>query len=219
MTKIKILAGSTALLALAACTDPATFDPNAPDRNRVADGALVGAAVGAITGLATGGDQRGKNAAVGAAIGAGAGALIGQRLDQQEADLRARLGSSNIGIVNTGTTLIVTMPQDILFDVDSAALRPDLQSDLRQLAASMQQYPNTTVDIFGHTDNTGTAAYNQGLSQRRAQAVENVLIGNGVAPNRLRAIGRGEEQPIATNATDDGRRQNRRVEIVIRPVV
>lgn len=211
-----LLLGATALITLSACTDPAQFDPNAPDRNRTRDGALTGAVLGAIGGLATGGDQQTKNAVVGAAIGAGAGALIGQRLDQQEAELRAQLGS-DVRITNTGSELIVTMPQDILFAVNSASLRPDLQSDLRSLAQNLQRYPDTTVDVIGHTDSDGSAGFNQNLSLQRAQAVSSVLLQNGVSSARVRSFGRGENEPIATNLTDEGKQQNRRVEIIIRP--
>ncbi|WP_147125987.1 OmpA family protein [Shimia ponticola] len=216
MHKLTLVAGA-GLIALSGCIDATNFDPDAPDQNRTQQGALTGAAVGAITGLATGGDQKAKNAIVGAAIGAGAGALIGQRLDQQEADLRASLGNDQVRIRNTGSELIVTMPQDILFAIDSADLRPDLRRDLGALASNLQAYPDTTVDIVGHTDNTGDAGYNQALSQRRANAVSGELIANGVSSSRIRAFGRGEAEPVADNLTPEGRAQNRRVDIIIRP--
>ena len=216
MQKFVMIAGA-GLLALSGCIDATEFDPNAPDQNRTQQGALAGAAVGAITGLATGGDEKTKNAIVGAAIGAGAGALIGQRLDQQEADLRASLGNDQVRIQNTGSELIVTMPQDILFAIDSADLRPDLRRDLGALASNLQAYPDTTVDIVGHTDNTGDAGYNQALSQRRANSVSDALIANGVSSARIRAFGRGEAEPVSDNLTPEGRAQNRRVDIIIRP--
>ena len=109
------------------------------------------------------------------------------------------------------------MPQDILFATDSAALRPDLQSDLRTVAQSLLAYPNTTVQVIGHTDNTGDASYNLNLSQRRAASVANVLISQGVPGFRVQTFGRGEDQPIADNLTPEGRARNRRVEIVILP--
>jgi len=143
--------------------------------------------------------------------------LIGNALDRQAADLRASMNNSDVQIVNTGNELIVTMPQDILFAVDSYTVRSDLQTDLRALAQNLQSYPNTTVDVIGHTDNTGDAGYNQGLSARRANAVANVILGAGVSSSRVRAFGRGEDAPIASNLTPEGRQQNRRVEIVIRP--
>ena len=124
---------------------------------------------------------------------------------------------SNVGIVNNGNNLVVTLPQDILFAVDSTTVSGASQNDIFTLASSINRYPNTTVNVIGHTDSTGEAAYNFNLSQRRAQAVASVLINGGVSPQRIRSIGRGEDAPIATNATAQGRQQNRRVEIIITP--
>jgi outer membrane protein OmpA-like peptidoglycan-associated protein len=104
-----------------------------------------------------------------------------------------------------------------LFATDSAAVRPDLRSDLNAVAASLLRYPNSTIQVVGHTDNTGTAAYNQDLSQRRAVSVASILRESGVPGGRIAAVGRGEDQPIASNLTPEGRAQNRRVEIIIRP--
>lgn len=208
----------SALALVSACATPQNFDPNSPDVNQTQAGTIIGGMVGAIAGMAVSSDDdRTKGAILGAAIGAGAGNLIGQRLDQQEADLRAQMGNNSVQIENTGSELIVTMPQDILFAVDSASLRPDLQRDLRTVAGNLIAYPDSIVQIVGHTDNTGDAAYNQGLSQRRAESVASVLIQNGVTPGRIRSFGRGESAPIATNLTPEGRRQNRRVEIIIQP--
>ena len=181
-----------AAVAVAGCTDPGTVGG---EQNRTRDGALLGGAIGAVAGSLVGDseEERRRGAAIGAAVGAGAGAIIGNQLDKQAAELQQNL-DGRIGIVNTGNELIVTMPQDILFAVDSADLRPDLTSDLQVLAQSLNQYPNTTVDIIGHTDNTGTASYNQQLSRQRAQSVRSVLVGSGVSSGRLRAIGRGEDQ-------------------------
>ena len=131
--------------------------------------------------------------------------------------MRGSLSDDRILIENTGSELIVTMPEGILFDVDSAAIRAGLQSDLRALASNLNQYPDTDVIVEGHTDNTGSAAYNQDLSTRRAQAVSGVLLEAGVAPFRVSSIGRGEDDPLATNLTPEGRQQNRRVEVIIRP--
>ena len=200
-------------VALTACTDPAAMNMGSNTR----DGAIIGGMLGATTGLIAGGDRHGKNALVGAAIGAGLGGAIGNALDRQAADLREDLGNDNITVVNTGDSLIVTMPQDILFATDSAELQPALQADLRAMAANLQEYPASSVDIIGHTDNTGEAAYNAELSSRRASSVAGVLISAGVPSSRLRTIGRGEDAPVASNLTDEGRAQNRRVEIVINP--
>ncbi len=211
------LAGS---LALGACTVPAS-DPNAPPvpaGQNTQQGALVGAGVGALAGALSKGDgNRGDAALIGAVIGSAVGAGIGYSLDRQEADLRNQLGNDNVTIVNTGDRLIVSLPQDILFATDSFAIRPDLQTDLRTVASNLRQYPQSTIQVIGHTDSDGDAAYNQRLSERRAGAVRDVLINAGVSSARVRSIGRGESQPVASNLSVDGKAQNRRVEIVILP--
>ena len=197
------------LLAATACT---VTDPNNHNRN-AQQAAIIGAGMGAIIGNSSGG----KDGAIkGAIIGGTIGAIAGNQLDKQEAELRAQMGSQ-VGIVNTGNQLVVTMPQDILFATDSASLTGSLRSDLYTLAASLNRYPGSTVNVVGHTDNVGTAAYNQDLSERRARAVASVLTDGGVSPYRIVAFGRGEDQPIATNLTAEGRQQNRRVEIIITP--
>lgn len=201
--------------ALTGCMDPGPEPANG--NTRAQNGALIGAGIGAILGAThESGNDRLRNAALGAAVGAGAGAMIGHSLDKQAAELRGSMGN-NVRVVNTGNELVVTMPQDILFDTDSAAVRYDLRTDLRALANNLRDYPNSTVDVVGHTDNTGTAAYNQNLSSRRASAVAAVLKDAGVRPSRVRSFGRGEDQPVASNLSAEGRRQNRRVEIIIRP--
>ena len=120
-------------------------------------------------------------------------------------------------MINTGSELIVRMPEAILFEVDSAALNPQLRSDLFVLAESLNKYPNSVVTVTGHTDNTGTAGYNQNLSERRAQSVASVLRSGGVSGGRIDVVGAGESQPIATNQTAAGRALNRRVDITITP--
>ncbi|MHA6326967.1 OmpA family protein [Roseivivax sp. CAU 1753] len=215
--KFSLLLSTAGLVAITACA-PLT-DPNNPNR-QAQTGALVGAGVGALAGAMTGGDDpdEKRNAALaGAVIGAAGGAIIGNQLDKQEAALRQQVGNNNIDIRNTGDRLIVTLPQDILFAVDSTAVSPAIQGDLIAVARNLQQYPDTTVQVIGHTDNDGDASYNQNLSQRRAQAVSSILISNGVPSFRVQSIGRGEDQPIASNLTPEGKAQNRRVEIVILP--
>lgn len=203
------------LLALGACTDPGGLnDPNNPNRN-TNQGVLLGAGLGALVGNLAGGDTEATVA--GAVVGGVAGGLIGNELDKQEAELRRSLGNGRVTITNTGDRLIVTLPQDILFATDSFSVSPALQSDLRAVSQSLQSYPNSTVQVIGHTDNTGDAAYNQDLSERRAGAVANVLIGSGTPAGRIVAIGRGEAVPVASNLTPEGRALNRRVEIVILP--
>ncbi|MEM9436156.1 MAG: OmpA family protein [Pseudomonadota bacterium] len=216
MTKTPMILAAVSLVALSACTNPDTFDPDAPDQNRTQQGAITGAAVGAIVGLSRAGDDKAKNAIIGAAVGAGAGALIGQQVDRQEAALRQEL-SGQVRIIRDGNNLIVRMPQDVLFALNSAELRPDLQGDIRSLASNLQRFPESTVTVIGHTDNTGEASFNQNLSQRRAQSVASILLGQGVSSSRIRAFGRGENEPIATNLTPEGRQLNRRVDIIVEP--
>jgi outer membrane protein OmpA-like peptidoglycan-associated protein len=212
--KLTMIAAAGAL-TLTGCVSTTAADPNA---NRTRDGAVVGGMLGAFLGATADDDNRGRNAVLGAAAGALAGGAVGAALDRQARDLRANLDNDRILIRNTGQELVVTMPEGILFDFDSAAIRAGLQSDLRALARNLQQYPDTTVDVIGHTDSEGSAQYNMDLSSRRASAVAGVLLEEGVAPFRVRSFGRGEDQPVATNLTPEGRAQNRRVEVVIRPV-
>ncbi len=204
---------SAAGLALGACTSPETATDN--PRQRTQEGALVGGLLGATAGALIGENARG--AVVGGLVGAGIGAAIGYNLDQQAEELQRDFADGRIQIINNGDHLVVRMPQDILFDFDSAAVKPALQSDLRVLAASLQKYPGSTVQVVGHTDDTGAASYNLDLSIRRADAVSSVLVGAGVAGARIQTIGRGESEPIATNLTAAGKAQNRRVDITIRP--
>jgi outer membrane protein OmpA-like peptidoglycan-associated protein len=203
---LAVLAGAA---ALAACTQP----DGTP--YRTGTGALTGAALGAAAGNLIGEDSR--STLIGATVGAIAGGAIGNQLDAQARELQASIGGSGAGIVNTGSQLIVSLPESITFAVDSAEVRPDFQDELASVARSLQNYPNTTVQVIGHTDNTGSAAYNQGLSERRAVAVANVLMANGVPAWRVQPTGRGLTQPVASNDTAAGRAANRRVEIVITP--
>lgn len=211
-----ILVLSTAsMLILTACTSPAHLggdDPNKNTRQGAFLGGILGAGLGALVS-----DDKAKGAVIGGALGAGTGAIAGNILDKQEAELRQELENDEISITNTGDRLIVSMPDAILFAVDSSTVNSGLRSDLLTVASSLQKYPDSDVQVVGHTDNTGGAAYNQGLSERRANAVADVLQEGGVTFDRLETIGRGEDQPIASNLTEDGKAQNRRVEIVILP--
>lgn len=213
--KSVLLLAGVSLLTATACTDPAAVGTTDANRN-AKQGAILGGVLGAAVGLLTN-DNKKQGALRGALVGGGVGALVGTSLDRQEADLRRDLGNDNVTITNTGDRLIVTLPEDILFATDSAAVRPNLRRDLTAVATNLQSYPDSTIQIVGHTDNTGGAAYNQDLSARRANSVADVLMEAGVAFGRIRTFGRGEDQPIASNLTPEGRSQNRRVEIVILP--
>ena len=202
-------------LGLTACAEPATRiqDPN----YRTHNGAMIGAVGGAVLGGLLTNNNKGAGALRGAAIGGLLGGGIGASLDTQAADLRNRLGNPNVTVTNMGGYLVVNLPDDALFATGSATLRPNLQNEIRSVAANLVTYPDSTIEVVGHTDNVGAAALNQDLSQRRALSVANILIGAGVPQARLSAYGRGEDQPVASNLTDAGRSQNRRVEIIVRP--
>ena len=205
-------------LALAGCVDPNQSGTGTGGLSRTQQGALIGAGAGAVAGALSKGDgNRDEGALVGAVVGGAIGAGVGYSLDQQAAALERDIGNDNVAIRNTGDRLIVTLPQDLLFDTDSFAVRPDLQRDLYAVAGNLQQYPNSTVQVVGHTDSDGDASYNQTLSERRANAVSTILANGGVAPYRLQTFGRGESQPIASNLDPAGKARNRRVEIVILP--
>ncbi|MEM6578316.1 MAG: OmpA family protein [Pseudomonadota bacterium] len=211
--KTLIFTTASALL-LSACSSPERFDDMTADRNNTKQGAIIGGLLGAGVG-AIAADKSLKGAVIGGAIGAAGGAGIGSLLDRQEAELRQSLDNDDVTITNTGDSLIVTLPQDILFDVDSAAVGFGVRDDLSTVARSLQDYPDTNVRIVGHTDNSGGAAHNQDLSERRANSVADVLLDNGVAFGRIQTVGRGEDSPVASNLTEEGKAQNRRVEIVI----
>jgi outer membrane protein OmpA-like peptidoglycan-associated protein len=180
-------------------------------------GAGTGAVVGGVIGRATGSTARG--AIIGAAVGGTAGAIIGRQMDRQAEELDQELENAEVERVSDPETgaegIAITFDNAILFDFGRADLRPQVQSDLRQLASSLQSYPDHDAVIVGHTDNVGSDGFNQGLSERRANAVSNFLAANGVSMGRMRTVGMGESQPIATNETAEGRQLNRRVEIAI----
>ena len=174
-------------------------------------GALVGAAAGAAVGGATTGSARG--AIIGAAIGGAAGAAIGAVMDAQAEDLQDKLPNATVERVGEG--IQVTFDSGILFDVGQSTLRPVAQQNLRELVASLEDYEGTDVLVVGHTDSTGAEDFNQRLSEQRAAAAQNYLIGAGLESARVQAMGRGEMEPIASNETEVGRQENRRVEIAI----
>lgn len=213
-TKPIIALSLISALALGACAGPGPEPANG--QSRAMNGALIGGLAGAFLG---GTRKEGglKNAVVAGAFGAAVGGAIGATLDQQAADLRNSIGNSNISVTNMGSYLVVNMPQDVLFATGSANLRPDLTSDLGAVASNLINYPASRIEVIGHTDNEGSAALNQDLSQRRAASVANVLVGSGVPAGRIATLGRGEDAPVASNLSPQGRAQNRRVEIIIRP--
>ena len=204
----------TCLAAVAALTLAGCAAPEGATDNR-ASGALLGAASGAALGNLIGGDSRGT--LIGAATGAALGGLIGNQLDRQAAELRQGLAGSGAGVVNTGGQLVVNLPEAITFDTGSALVQAGFRDELAVVARNLIANPNSTIEVVGHTDTIGSAAYNQNLSERRARAVADVLIADGVPAWRIGARGLGFNQPAASNDTEAGRAANRRVEIVITP--
>lgn len=212
----KYMLGAAGLLVLAGCaSDPSQYPGT--DGNRTREGAIAGAVLGGLAGALVGDGARRDEVVQGAVLGGIVGAAAGSMMDRQAAELKDDFGNSDIQVINTGNELIVRMPEAILFATDSASLNPNLRSDLFVLAESLNKYPQSIVTVTGHTDNVGSAAYNQSLSERRAQSVSSVLMSGGVSATRIRTVGAGESQPIATNQTATGRAQNRRVDITITP--
>lgn len=183
-------------------------------------GAAGGAAAGAVLGQVIGRDTKGTliGAAIGAAIGGLGGAGVGRMMDNQERDMREALASSEAAAVTReGNLLAVTFRGDVTFDTGSAVVRPGLHSEIDRVARVMSQYPDTLIRVEGHTDSRGTNEYNMDLSNRRANAVRELLVLRGIAVNRIEVVGFGETMPVASNETEAGRQKNRRVEIKIAP--
>lgn len=206
---LKTGAALLAVLAITACTDYT----GAP--NRTANGALIGGLAGAAVGNAIGDDTR--STIIGGIAGAAIGGAIGDSMARQERELNRQLAGSGARITNTGSQLRVVLPEDVTFPTGSAVVNAGFMPALREMAASLRAYPNSTVRVVGHTDNVGTEAFNMQLSQDRALAVARVLIGYGVPGGRISYAGRGLNEPIASNGSAAGRAVNRRVEVVITP--
>lgn len=215
--KKQIIAIAAAATLAACTTDPFTGESKL---SNTAGGAMIGAGVGALAGLAVGGTGVAqRNAAlIGAGIGALAGGGIGLYMDKQEAELRAQLQGTGVSVTRNGDYIILNMPSNITFASDQAAISPQFYPTLNSVALVLNKYNRTLVDVYGHTDSTGNDAHNLDLSQRRALAVATYLNAQGTDSRRFSIIGYGESRPIATNATPEGRAQNRRVEIELLPL-
>ena len=200
---------------LSACT---TTDPYTGQQkvSNTAGGAAIGAGLGALTGLAVGGDGRG--ALIGAAVGGLAGGAIGNYMDQQEAELRAQLQGTGVSVTRVGDRIVLNMPSNVTFATDQDQVIPPFYPTLDSVAIVLNKFNRTLIDVNGHTDSTGSLAHNQGLSERRAASVANYLGSRGVDQRRISTLGFGPSQPIASNATPEGRAQNRRVEVLIAPI-
>jgi outer membrane protein OmpA-like peptidoglycan-associated protein len=210
---------SAAALLVAGCT---TTDPyrSQPIRNNTGTGAIAGAIGGALLGYLTNtsdSEEGRTNALIGAGVGALAGAAVGNYMDRQQRALEQELSGTGVGVAREGDTLILRMPSDVTFATASSNIDSRFYAVLDDVAQVLSTYDQSVVDIVGHADSRGEAAYNQTLSEQRASSVAGYLIQRGVIRERLYVAGRGEMAPIASNDTDAGRAQNRRVEIVIRP--
>jgi outer membrane protein OmpA-like peptidoglycan-associated protein len=175
----------------------------------VGAGGAVGAGVGALAG------NTALGAVIGAAVGGAAGALIGRKMDKQKKELEAVVPDATVEIVNNGEALKITFDSGILFTTNSSSVSDASKSALRNFSTSLKQNPDTYIKVIGHTDNTGRVDYNQTLSEKRAQSVYDYLMNQGVSSDRMTYEGKGIHDPVATNATAEGRALNRRVEIMI----
>ncbi len=197
-------------------------DPNPPEAdasgNKVLIGVGIGAIVGAAAGAVIGGGSKRRNMLIGAGVGALAGGGIGHYMDKQEKELKKELDDSDVGVTRVGDRIVLDMPNQVTFDVDKSDVKQNFYPVLEDISMVLRKYEKTYVDVIGHTDSTGSAQYNEGLSVRRAQSVTNILVSNCVQRGRIGVAGAGEEQPVASNATAAGRTQNRRVEIILSPV-
>lgn len=199
-----------------------TLDPYTREEktSNATKGAMIGAAAGAAVGLMSGDDavERRQHALIGAGIGALAGGTIGYYMDKQEAELRAQLEGTGVSVTRIGDNITLNMPGNVTFATNSSDLSPAFFDVLNSVGKVLAEYEQTVVEVAGHTDSSGSHAYNQGLSERRAASVANYLKGQGVIPQRLITVGMGETRPVADNSSAAGMQANRRVEITMVPL-
>ena len=215
--KLAVVAGCLAVF-LAGC---ATYDDQGNETNqRTRRGALIGAAIGTAAGLLSGDSavERRQHAMVGAGIGALAGAAIGNYQDRQEAELRRETAGTGIDVQRHGDVITLNLPDGVTFDFNRTDIKPQFYPSLNTIAGTLREYNQTIVEVSGHTDSIGSDEVNQRISEQRAQAVASYLTAQGVQPQRFEIIGMGKRYPIASNDSEAGRAQNRRVEIRLLPL-
>ncbi len=206
---------SALVLSLLACVSMGCETAGSVLDTKAKRGAVLGTLAGAAAGAAIGGkDHRAGGALIGAAAGAISGGLIGKYLDQQAADLDAIPGAD---VEKRDDSILVNFQGGLLFDSGSSNLQAGGYDRLRSMAGTLNNYPKSRVIVKGHTDSAGTDDFNQKLSEKRADRVRNFLVSEGVSSGRIQSLGMGESLPMSTNATAEGRAQNRRVEVEIRP--
>lgn len=219
----RLILSATLAALLAGCATQNPYDnqtSTAPEggMSKTAKYGGLGALAGAVAGAAISHDNRGKGALIGAAVAGAAGAGYGYYVDKQEAELRRSMEGTGVQVERQGDNLQLIMPGNITFATNSADIAGNFYAPLNNLANSFKQYDQNSIEIVGHTDNVGAYQYNMTLSQRRAQSVANYLTAQGVNGMRITTRGMGPDQPIASNATEAGRSQNRRVEVNLRPL-
>ena len=214
-----ILAMTVAMVFVSGCKTLDAYTREEQTSNTT-KGALIGAGIGAAVGLISGDDavERRQHAMIGAGIGALAGGSVGYYMDKQEAELRAELEGTGVSVTRDGDNITLNMPGNVTFATDSSDLSPAFFDVLNSVGTVLEEFEQTVVEVAGHTDSTGSDAYNQSLSERRSASVTGYLEGRGVMAQRLISIGLGETYPIADNSTSAGRQANRRVEITMVPL-
>jgi outer membrane protein OmpA-like peptidoglycan-associated protein len=195
-------------------TDPFTGEQK---MSKTAWGSIIGAAGGAAVGAAVSKDKR-KGALIGAGIGGLTGAGVGYYMDQQEAKLRQKLQGTGVSVTRQGDNIILNMPGNITFQTNSADINANFYNVLNSVVLVLNEFNKTLIDVYGHTDSTGSDAINQPLSERRASSVGQYLISQGIDSRRVATQGFGKTRPIASNDTPEGRSQNRRVELQLVPL-
>jgi outer membrane protein OmpA-like peptidoglycan-associated protein len=211
-----------AALAMGLVAGCQTLDPYTGEQktSTATKGAAIGAATGAALGLLTGDDskERRKRALIGAGVGAIAGGAVGAYMDQQEMKLRQQLEGTGVSVTRVGDEIVLNMPGNVTFQTNSADLNPQFFGVLDSVGLVLKEFDKTVIQVVGHTDSTGSAEYNQALSERRASTVATYINTRGIDAQRILAFGRGLTQPIADNATAEGRAMNRRVELTLSPI-
>ncbi|RDZ28685.1 OmpA family protein [Lysobacter silvisoli] len=196
------------------------YPPERQGMSRTQKGALIGALAGVAAGLLSGDDatERRQRALIGAGVGGLAGGAIGNYQDRQERALRERMAGTGVDVVRQGDNITLNMPSNITFAFNSSQLESQFYPVLDNVASTLQEYNQTIVEVAGHTDSIGTDAVNQRLSEQRAASVGNYLMSRGLVRDRFILTGAGKTRPIASNDTEEGRAQNRRVEITLVPL-
>jgi outer membrane protein OmpA-like peptidoglycan-associated protein len=199
-----------------------TLDPYTGEQktSQATKGAMIGAAAGVVAGLISGDDavERRQHAMIGAGVGALAGGAVGNYMDRQEMELREELAGSGVSVTRVGDNITLNMPGNITFATDSADLSSDFYDVLNSVSKVLNEFNKTVIEVAGHTDSTGSDAYNQSLSERRAMSVAAYLKSQKIMPERVITVGMGESRPVADNASSEGRQANRRVELTLVPL-